>query len=106
MPPERLSKKRAEHPIRYSVDYWALGIILYELFTGETPYNGETEEEVLEQIYEGYLRHKDIPKAAMDLISGLLHWSPEKRSSPEELQTHPFLQREASGESVRGVVGQ
>jgi serine/threonine protein kinase len=81
MPPERLSKKRTEQPIRYSVDYWALGIILYELFTGETPYNGDSEEEVLEQIYEGYLRNKEIPKAAMELISSILHWSPEKRTT-------------------------
>ena len=32
--PERLSRVRRQHPIKSSIDIWALGIILYELFTG------------------------------------------------------------------------
>lgn len=39
--PERLSKRKRQNPIKRSVDVWALGIILYELFTGNNPYNGE-----------------------------------------------------------------
>jgi serine/threonine protein kinase len=43
MSPERLSKKLKQNPIKRSVDIWALGIILYELFTGDNPFNGISE---------------------------------------------------------------
>jgi len=34
MPIERLSKIKRKEGLRKSADVWALGIILYELFTG------------------------------------------------------------------------
>jgi hypothetical protein len=49
-----------------------LGIILYEFFTGETPFNGECEEEILDAICEGYISNKGIPELAMSLIDGML----------------------------------
>ena len=61
-----------QYPIKKSVDFWALGIILYEFFTGETPFNGECEEEILDAICEGYISNKGIPELAMSLIDGML----------------------------------
>jgi len=35
---------------RQSSDIWALGCIIYKLFTGETPFSGETDFKIFERI--------------------------------------------------------
>ena len=34
----------------FATDIWAFGVIVYQLFTGETPFNGETQDEIFEKI--------------------------------------------------------
>lgn len=47
MAPEMTLGKGLDKP---AVDYWALGIILFELLTGSTPFDGDTPEEMFENI--------------------------------------------------------
>lgn len=51
MAPEQAQGKHEE--IGPTVDVYALGVILYELLAGRTPYDGETDLEVLRQTVEG-----------------------------------------------------
>lgn len=85
---------------------WALGVILYELFTGATPFNGDNEEEVLEEICEGFIRNKEIPMEAMGLIKGMLEVNAEKRMGLEEIKSHPFLAREVHREAIEAMFTQ
>ena len=34
----------------YSVDWWSLGVLSYEMITGQSPFSGEDEEELFNSI--------------------------------------------------------
>ncbi|RCN42860.1 hypothetical protein ANCCAN_11147 [Ancylostoma caninum] len=55
MAPELLSKKG----YGMDVDWWSLGILLYELITGRTPFSKDTQEETFEAIRGGDLQFPD-----------------------------------------------
>ena len=65
----------------FTVDYWSLGIIIYEMLTGITPFKGDNEQETYNKILTGkYEEISPTPsKEAIDLISSLLQLNPKKR---------------------------
>jgi len=85
----------------YAIDWWALGIILFEMMVGSVPYTGNTAEEVLDNIVNDV---KDIeldigqgddqisPEAA-DLITKLMDRNYKRRLSFAEnsIKSHPFF---------------
>jgi serine/threonine protein kinase len=79
------------------VDWWTLGIMVYELIFGETPFNDENTYSLYEKILNNPIRFpKDTPvsEAAKDLILKLLNRNQEKRLGSKnginELINHPF----------------
>ena len=41
------------NPDSYQVDYWALGVVLYQFLVGETPFNAERVQMVYAKILAG-----------------------------------------------------
>lgn len=83
-----------------AVDYFALGVIGYELMLGRRPYIGKSRKEIKEQIMakQAVIKQDEVPdfwsEESVDFINRLLVRKPEKRlgyKSIEELKQHPWL---------------
>ncbi|KAK4377748.1 hypothetical protein RND71_004044 [Anisodus tanguticus] len=81
-----------------AVDWWTLGVFLYELLYGKTPFKGAGNEETLANVVMQNLRFRDsqiVSFQARDLIRGLLVKEPENRLGTEtgaaEIKRHPFF---------------
>ena len=78
--------------INEKLDLWGIGVLMYELLTGRSPFEGSTQEELSKSIMKVKVRFpKDFPKLAKDLILRLLKVDPNERISIEELKSHPWF---------------
>ena len=65
-----------------AVDYWAIGILVYELLIGATPFADDSQTRIFEKILSSkrYLKFpRGFPPAAADLIRRLLNPNPALR---------------------------
>ncbi|MFC5409495.1 serine/threonine-protein kinase [Larkinella bovis] len=80
-------------------DCWALGVLLYEMLTGQSPFGGSTHSEISRRIQRGdYLAPRklnpNLSKASERLIDKLLTVSPERRLTAKQVMEalrHPAL---------------
>ena len=76
------------------VDVWCIGVLLFELITGNVPFQGNDLESLKENIL--HLRiawPKDINTDAKNLIKKILKLDPGSRISLEEMLQHPFISK-------------
>ena len=81
-----------------SIDWYLLGVLIYEMLVGVPPYFNTDKSKLFENIQQGPLKipHTMTP-AARNLILSLLNRNPSKRigSGPadaEEIKEHPFFE--------------
>mmetsp|Transcript_10210 Transcript_10210/g.19971 ORF Transcript_10210/g.19971 Transcript_10210/m.19971 type:complete len:669 (-) Transcript_10210:19-2025(-) len=75
-----------------SSDLYGIGVILYEMLTGEPPYFCEDIQELFRRINKAKLTFpRYISNEARDFITKLLNKNPEKRPSFSQIKSHPFF---------------
>ncbi|CAO3648738.1 unnamed protein product [Cunninghamella echinulata] len=78
-----------------NVDWWTLGVLLYEMLTGLPPFYDENTNEMYRKILQDELRFPDnVSSEAQDLLTGLLTRDPSERlghNGPEVIKNHPFF---------------
>ncbi|MCQ2816332.1 MAG: protein kinase [archaeon] len=79
-------------------DLWSIGVILYILLVGYPPFEGDTNNEILQKISNGKYSlngegWNQISKQAKDLIQNLLVQDPKKRISALAALKHPWIQK-------------
>uniref|UniRef100_A0A665WKR6 protein kinase C n=1 Tax=Echeneis naucrates TaxID=173247 RepID=A0A665WKR6_ECHNA len=63
-----------------SVDWWGLGVLIYEMLVGESPFPGDDEEEVFDSIVNDDVRFpRFLSPVPVSLIQKLLQKNPEMR---------------------------
>ncbi|VDD80793.1 unnamed protein product [Mesocestoides corti] len=89
----------AEQDYGFSVDWWALGVLMYEMLAGAPPFEGDTEQDLFNSISYGDVKYpSSLQPEAVDILSRFLLKSPVRRlgcvmSEGGELaiQRHPFF---------------
>ncbi|CAJ0951419.1 unnamed protein product [Ranitomeya imitator] len=80
------------------VDWWAMGVIVFEFLVGCVPFFGDTPEELFGQVISDEIAWPDgedaLPSDAQDLVSKLLRQSPLERmgtGGAYEVKQHSFF---------------
>ena len=88
--PEMVNQKITDYRTN---DIWALGIIIYMLFNGESPFKDKNDFMTLDRVKECKFEYikKDIPEDVVDLINNILIEDTNKRLNIKQIKEHKYF---------------
>ncbi|XP_015185036.1 PREDICTED: protein kinase C isoform X2 [Polistes dominula] len=83
-----------------SVDWWALGVLMYEMMAGQPPFEADNEDDLFESILRDDVLYPIwISKEAVSILKGFMTKNPAKRlgcvvanRGEAAIREHPFFQ--------------
>ncbi|XP_062185857.1 serine/threonine-protein kinase OXI1-like [Phragmites australis] len=75
----------------FAVDWWGLGVVLYEMLYGRTPFRGQNRKETFYRVLAKQPELVGEQTPLRDLIARLLEKDPEKRIGSRGVKAHPFF---------------
>ena len=87
MAPEMLYGKYGKE-----VDVWSMGVMIYQILTGEYPFDGFRINDVSEKIRIGSFKiPSSVSEDAKDLIQGMIEYKNDRRMTFKECLEHPWF---------------
>ncbi|KAI9300204.1 kinase-like domain-containing protein [Cunninghamella echinulata] len=80
-----------------AVDWWAFGVLIYEMLLGQSPFKGEDEDEIFDAVLEDEILYPiTMSKNCLSICQKLLERNPNRRlgsgkSDGLEIRQHPFF---------------
>ncbi|CAD8207842.1 unnamed protein product [Paramecium octaurelia] len=76
-----------------SVDIWAMGIILYKMLFGNVPFNGKTQQDIINNIInkELQLPPNNLSEEVVNLLNQMLEKNNELRLRITDVEFHPWV---------------
>ncbi|KAI1887106.1 hypothetical protein AGOR_G00202720 [Albula goreensis] len=82
-----------------SVDWWALGVLMYEMMAGQPPFEADNEDDLFESIlHDDVLYPVWLSKEAVSILKAFMTKTPHKRlgcvlaqGGEQAIRTHPFF---------------
>lgn len=63
-----------------AVDWWAFGVLMYEMLLGQSPFKGEDEDEIFDAVLEDNILYPiNLSKSSVAICEALLQRNPQKR---------------------------
>ena len=91
-----------------SVDWWALGVLMYEMMAGQPPFEADNEEDLFESIlHDDVLYPVWLSREAVAILKGFMTKNPAKRlgcvkqqGGEKAILLHPFFHEKIDWESL------